>query len=1107
MWGRRFRLPALSLVCLIPLQAQTLEVAAKSYLTQIDTLTTQGRIDEARHLAKTEADRAPDQSLLSRAAAFEDRYGAEAPRYYKSLVEAMRSTGQPETVWRPAAERGMFASIRERQTASCKWFAALIASSLCEPGNKPADAATVIVPGGLRALMYMAGGPTKTTPASLADFSRTLTATQAGRDLWTNEAYRSGLIEYFRLLSELKTMGPVENGKTLVSLSLADSSSRPQTEHALNLLGWQSHQEAGKLVVDLATESPWARHRDLASALGADVVAMQEDLQSGKTFVLEIPAEQVAVFPSEAIWQSQFYSALHFNGGFAEALVRNPPMAGLYTALSGMEPAAASLLIQSTNMRTLAEKYAGLLTLYSSSLACSGGHVEVPGGDAAEPIWAAALGEAPTAARSDPQRFLLALLNKDEGRFLHFFFVLSQLDSARQRFFTANPKRTKAFYQAFSQSSQVEARLSRDVTLSSIEELFRELPIDQAGHVLFPGGPEVWRRAKYNPPSLDAKSPPAVRPKPNNVRLTRVTTPEMEDEILLRLIRNEYVHKGTTLGEWQNFLAVVRVESARPEPLDEASALLLAENYAGHRCVYGFLPDLTALDAAQYRDVLRLDEKIHDLDRIKGNVAAGMFQSALYMISAAEKSDRIAPPAAAILLANFAVAMSRVPAPAQWSHASLDFLRSYVDAVGAGRNAKSLCNSLVSGAATLRSGCNRVLELQNVPPLDDLMAAHASLLTLASMKGDPRAAVKSLVEISGRFKDVDVPQELKLPAPDRELLESSRAARFTALSAQMQKDLTGNAAEAKHLQRLAEDYWDALAFRTMIALSGQIYAVNFRPEDLLIADDPLFIRKHRFLPLELAIAEPLPSGKLEISNEAGGSRVIGGFDKISAVAGEAAAAGLRNVDSMSSFVASALLGSIRDTDWSRIDQAAVRGIAVRIHAAQDWLMLAATEPAVFDAVRDSTSGLISFRRRARVLAALERHDWDNVWGALSLTDLLFLADRLRERPELSSRSPSIDELKATAAHQTLAKESAPYESASTSHPSQIALRVAEFRIYLVRLCAEQAIPATTLSSVAESAARAVLSDVQMTNSKDWRAVLDAYEAFDGLRLREIVGTL
>ncbi len=329
-------------------RATAVRVSAPSPLSalEVDALVSRGRIAKARRAARASANLSSDAALLSRAADFEDRYGADSSRYYKSLVAAQRSAGEPDTVWRAAAERGMLVSIRERQTVNCEWFAALLNSKLCAPDGL-AQAQTVLVPGGLRALLSIAGGPRRDSgKASMADFSRTLTARQTGLDPWAAESYRARLIEYFRLLSELKSMGESAPDKTLLRLSLKDSSSRTLTEHALDLLGWRLRSENGKAVMELATETSRPIHHDIASALGIDVLAMKERLQSGADFVVEIQDEKATVFPStifpgEEMWQRQFYPSLRYNGGFAEAMVRDPAVALFYSVLSDMEPRAA----------------------------------------------------------------------------------------------------------------------------------------------------------------------------------------------------------------------------------------------------------------------------------------------------------------------------------------------------------------------------------------------------------------------------------------------------------------------------------------------------------------------------------------------------------------------------------------------------------------------------------------------------------------------------------------------------------------------------------------------------------------------------------------------
>ncbi len=186
---------------------------------------------------------------------------------------------------------------------------------------------------------------------------------------------------------------------------------------------------------------------------------MRDNLQNGQPFSFEITDDLVSVFPSENLWRMQFYGNAQSAGGLPEAMARYPAMAALYSILADMEPAAASILIQSVGIKTLADKYVRLLTLYSSALDFTGGHLELPGGDATAPVWAELAGlPAKQNIQTNPQPFLIALLDKDEGRLLRFYFVLSQLDSARQRYFTASPKRTRSFYEAFRQSSQIAGR-------------------------------------------------------------------------------------------------------------------------------------------------------------------------------------------------------------------------------------------------------------------------------------------------------------------------------------------------------------------------------------------------------------------------------------------------------------------------------------------------------------------------------------------------------------------------------------------------------------------------------------------------------------------------
>ena len=73
--------------------------------------------------------------------------------------------------------------------------------------------------------------------------------------------------------------------------------------------------------------------------------------------------------------------------------------------------------------------------------------------------------------------------------------------------------------------------------------------------------------------------------------------------------------------------------------------------------------------------------------------------------------------------------------------------------------------------------------------------------------------------------------------------------------------------------------------------------------------------------------------------------------------GAAAVRGMRNADPNSLPVAAALIGTVRTAGLERVNRETLRALAVQVHAAADWLVLAGEDERAFDAVSDSTYGL------------------------------------------------------------------------------------------------------------------------------------------------------
>jgi hypothetical protein len=156
-------------------------------------------------------------------------------------------------------------------------------------------------------------------------------------------------------------------------------------------------------------------------------------LQSGKPYTLEIPYEWAAIYPNEKLWR-EVYAGNDGPGGFAMALLRMPKMARLYVGINSLDKQTVGALLSGLSLKILLDKYADEMHLFAAAFALQGGHVVVPGGTRAEAIWASLVGEGP----AQPGVFFRALLERDEGKMLAFFFVLSQLDRPHQAFFTAN---------------------------------------------------------------------------------------------------------------------------------------------------------------------------------------------------------------------------------------------------------------------------------------------------------------------------------------------------------------------------------------------------------------------------------------------------------------------------------------------------------------------------------------------------------------------------------------------------------------------------------------------------------------------------------------------
>jgi hypothetical protein len=197
---------------------------------------------------------------------------------------------------------------------------------------------------------------------------------------------------------------------------------------------------------------------------------------------------------------------------------------------------------------------------------------------------------------------------------------------------------------------------------------------------------------------------------------------------------------------------------------------------------------------------------------------------------------------------------------------------------------------------------------------------------------------------------------------------------------------------------------------------------------------------------------------------------------------------------------------------------------LRCTLAREWIEESASHPDAFQALSDETMGLLSLTRRADLLSAIETRDWRRAWVAVTLPDLFALSGKFLARfPSDPWPSPTLAALRQAAALNDGSRLNilgpAPYHSFGCDHPhllqdapyeeyerhmfpTELAQRVAEFKLYLVYLADGMGVEPSALSSVAEPLAAKAFRNAKMMDAHDWRAVTAAFSSISPVDMKE-----
>ncbi len=1094
--------------------------SADLYIVKADALEKLDLMYDARRALQQGSAVAPDASLLSRLALTEDTYGASAAEAYARLAE---SQGLSSPEHERAVGRGFAVSMRDNNFKQAQSFAALVDAPAQSEFHGLLGAAQqldggMMVPGGLDALAFIAhAGQHIPRERFFSEYCRAVT-NQLDMHNQAGKQYGEAIQEYFQHIAALETFGERDGDRVVITFSLNGKDARRNTEKALSVLGIKLRSSKEEVEVSAGEKKDQAKKQETVSALALDELGMQEAFSAGKPFTFEIPYEHAPLYPDEKFWREAFFAKKEDLGGFATAVLRFPKLAHLYLALSSLDRKTITELLAAVPLQTLYERHAELLDDFAPALAIEGSHAAVPGGPSAEAIWAQLVGASP----DRPGPFFRALLDKDNGTLLAFFFMLSQLDRAHQIFFTATASRTSQFYKLF--AAMPGAQRHSLMSYSAFTDFLRSVPLDHDNHVAFPGSPEVWTVAK-------GRSSTEIQTAKLLKKVSKVAPPDVEDDVLLRLAHVHYGKADARHTELDNFLAVARVDAHRTVPLDEESSILLAQRYSDSGEAYAYFTDLTALQAGDFRQFFAAVDRARSRSLVDANLGFGQIHSLVEWICLMHRMRIIDREEATKLFRHVCERFAAANDPAAFTSASLDSARAILDHCKTTEKFDSpdeKLRSCLTGISSIPSSrriadFQSLLELQKVPSLQTLLSVYDATASLSSKgSGDISVIEKGTASLpSARLQkgtnadDKDKENILRYdPAPIHKVVEE-------LLQKTAKRKVNPN-----DIQKLAHQLLGELEPQVTAALAGPIYAYFLRSSDMVVSEDQLLLRKHRYYDFAAAsnLRQFLAESRFQKESTGAGSYFVGGFAQFAEATGSAAATGWKTAGHGGREAIAAEIAAIRSTDWDQLKESDQRFASLRIECAREWIFESARRPAEFQALSEDSVGLLSLTRRAELLSGIQSRDWGQVWNAVTLPDLFALGGRFLERFKTDPwPSPVLSALRSVSASNDGSRlallGAVTYHAFGCSHPhlqanapyeeyehhllaGEVAERSAEFKLFLVRLADNLGVDPPALAGVAETLAAKAFRNAQMSDYRDWRSLQAAYSSISPNDLKQ-----
>ena len=257
-------------------------------------------------------------------------------------------------------------------------------------------------------------------------------------------------------------------------------------------------------------------------------------------------------------------------------------------------------------------------------------------------------------------------------------------------------------------------------------------------------------------------------------------------------------------------------------------------------------------------------------------------------------------------------------------------------------------------------------------------------------------SIEEIEKAIPQLKEIDAQTQKGLSNNLRERIYFAKPEEVHERVAKLRKEAAKK--KPKDLPKLAAELLGELNPYLKNSLVGWIYSYYFSPQDLVMAQDPFFIRRHELFQDGTHNKVYWPQTARRSYDQEAGSFLEGVLFQLGMMAGKL---GLTQVETDKSFnghntveaVAATQIASLRSLAWARLKQGDLHAVGVKLRLARELVAVASLKPAIANEVAELTIGLIGLVRRTQLLRSLTAQDAEGALKLLSSSDLYFLAER------------------------------------------------------------------------------------------------------------------